>query len=205
MTDLANETPARGRPRDPTLEPRVFDAAIALYAVGGWQAFSFDAVAKAAGVGKAALYRRWSDPASLLYDTLEARWYPISAIDTGSLHDDLVALARLCLDTSTGALGGVSLHLNADSVRFEEVNNAARQFRAKLIHEGRLIVRRAIRRGELADHVSPGLVMDLVVGGVNNHVLSTPARLKPKMVATADEFIRELVGVVMRGVTGPST
>ena len=42
-------TPTRGRPLDPGLEDRVFDAAIALYAETGWAGFSFEAVARRAG------------------------------------------------------------------------------------------------------------------------------------------------------------
>ena len=64
---------ARGRPRDPNLEERVFDAAIAVYAEGGWRTFSFATVAARAGVGKAALYRRWESPGEMLKDVLDAR------------------------------------------------------------------------------------------------------------------------------------
>lgn len=191
---------ARGRPRDPQLEPRVFEAAMAIYAAGGWAAFSFDAVSRAAGVGKAALYRRWSDPAALLRDALQACWYPVAEIDTGSLRADLVALARLCLDMRTGVHGGVSIHVSADSTHVAEVQEIYATFRDRLVHEGRSIVRRAIARRELPETVNPGLVMDLVVGAVNNHVISTPPRLQARMLATADAFIESLVDVVMRGV-----
>jgi DNA-binding transcriptional MerR regulator len=48
-----------GRPRDPDLESRVLAAALRVYAEAGWSGFSFDAVARRAGVGKAPLYLRW--------------------------------------------------------------------------------------------------------------------------------------------------
>jgi DNA-binding transcriptional MerR regulator/predicted nucleic acid-binding protein len=60
MTDPALNAPAcdgararPGRPRDPNLESRVFAAALRVYAEAGWSGFSFDAVARRAGVGKA--------------------------------------------------------------------------------------------------------------------------------------------------------
>ncbi|HKU96567.1 MAG TPA: TetR/AcrR family transcriptional regulator [Vineibacter sp.] len=193
--------PGRGRPRDPGLEDRVFDAAIALYAEVGWQGFTFDALAKRSGVGKDALYRRWgASRAGLLRQTLEARWYGVDSIDTGSIREDLLALARLSLRLRTGPYGKVSLHMLVDTTRFPEVAAVLGSYGEATVRQARSIVRRAIDRGELPPATNPGLVMDMVVGSVTNHVATTPQRLRPAMTAKMDDFAVSLVDVLLSGL-----
>ena len=195
------DRPARGRPRDPGLEARVFDAAMEIYAAGGWPALTFDAVSRQAGVGKAGLYRRWATRSDLLRETLEARWYAVGAIDTGDLRGDLLAVAQMCFDGLSGPYGGVTLHLRADALRFKDFRETAAPYSAGQVAQGRSIVRRAITRGELSADVNPGLVMDLVVGAVTNHVASTPKRLRPNMIARKESFIVGLIDTVLRGLS----
>ncbi len=191
----------RGRPRDPGLEDRVFDAAIALYAEVGWAGFSFDALAKRSGVGKDALYRRWgASRAGLLRQTLEARWYGVDQIDAGSIREDLLALARMWLRLRTGPYGKVGLHMMIDTMRFPEVADVLAGYREDAVRQARAIVRRAIDRGEIPPTTNPGLVLDIVVGGVTNHVATTPQRLRPAMTAKMDEFAVSLVDVLLSGV-----
>jgi AcrR family transcriptional regulator len=199
------EAPAKapaGRPRDPGLDARVFDAAIAIYADGGWSALTFDAVARAAGVGKGALYRRWGDRAALLNETLHARWYAVGAIDTGTLRGDLLALARMCLNALAGPHGETALHLRADAKHFRAARASTGPYGEQMVAQARKIIRRAIARGELPAETKPGLILDLVVGGVTNHVASTPRRLRKAMVAQADQFTIDLVDLVLCGAVG---
>src|SRR6201986_4043216 len=121
----AGEKPGRGRPRAPGLEERVVDAAIAAYALGGGAGFTFDGIARSAGVGKSALYRRWPSRDALLRETLEARWYAVQTIDSGTLRGDLLALARMTFDSLVGPHGEVGLHLREDSRQFPELRAIA--------------------------------------------------------------------------------
>ena len=194
----------RGRPRDPQLESRVFDAAIALYAECGWQGFNFEAIARRAGVGKAALYRRWESRGELLRQTLEARWLQVGAIDTGSLRSDLVRLACMCLEVRTSSYAGTALHMLVDGGRFPEVAAVTAPYGEATIRQARAIVRRAIDRGELEGSVNPGMVLDIVVGGVTNHVATTPLRLRPTMIAKMDAFAESLVDILLRGIGQPA-
>jgi AcrR family transcriptional regulator len=183
------------------LEERVFDAAIGLYADTGWVGFNFDAVAKRAGVGKAALYRRWSTRGELLRDTFEARWYVIDRIDTGSLRGDLVALGRMSADIVTGPYGRASQHMAMDVPRYPEVSSSTARYRESTVRQARAIVRRAQARGELPESVKPGLLIDLVVGAIANRAHTTPERLRPTMIATMDEFLELIVDVVLQGIS----
>jgi AcrR family transcriptional regulator len=193
-------TAARGRPRDPGLEDRVFDAAIALYAEGGWAGFSFEAVARRAGVGKAGLYSRWTGRQELLRQTFEARWLAPARIDTGTLRGDLIALAGQVFAAYAGEHAGVSRWSSFDAQTYPEARAAVAPYTEASIRQGRAIVRRGIARGDVAADVNPGLLMDLVVGGVTNHVGTTPLRLRSAMISKMKAFTADLVDTVLRGV-----
>jgi AcrR family transcriptional regulator len=60
MTTARAEAPARGRPRDAALDARIAEAALDVLAEQGITSFTIEAVAHRAGVGKAAIYRRFS-------------------------------------------------------------------------------------------------------------------------------------------------
>lgn len=197
---IASRSAGRGRPRDPGLEDRVFDAAIALYAEAGWAGFSFEALAKRSGVGKAGLYRRWSDRQEMLRQTLEARWLAPARIDTGALRGDLIALARQVFAAYAGDNARVARWMAMDGERHPEVRSATAPYVEATIRQGRAIVRRAIARGEIGERTNPGLLMDLVVGGVINHVATTPLRLRGAMVAKMDAFTTDLVDTALRGI-----
>lgn len=192
--------PTRGRPRDPTLQDRVFDAAIALYAELGWAGFSFEAVARRAGVGKAGLYSRWTGRQDLLRQTLEARWLWPARIDTGSLRGDLMALASQVFVVNASDYSGAAQWMTVDRDAYPEVRATTAPYVEATIRQGRAIVRRAIARGEIGEHASPGLLMDLVVGGMTNHVRTTPAHLRNAMIGQMEAFTATLVDTVLRGV-----
>jgi len=176
---------------------------MALYAEGGWATFSFEAIARRAGVGKAGLYRRWASREDLLRQAFEARWLAPSRIDTGTLRDDLVALARQVFDVFTGPYAGAARWSGLDAQMHPVATGALAPYREAMIVQGRAIVRRGIARGDVDGRVNPGLLMDLVVGGVTNHVATTPPRLRAAMVRKGEAFTAELVDTVLRGVARP--
>src|SRR5580693_7891479 len=75
-----------GRPRDPDVDRRVADAAVALFGEAGWAGFSMEAVARRAGVGKASIYLRWQAKEDLLAEALRRRIGMIADVDTGTLR-----------------------------------------------------------------------------------------------------------------------
>ena len=189
----------RGRPRDPSVEVRIRQAALEVYGRQGWLGFNLDGVARQAGVSKDALYRRWRERAALLDDALREAWSWVEAIDTGSLSGDLLDLGRATFSLFSGAYGEVALQLRADARRFEEVRAFANPYREHMVRQGRAIVRRAIERGDPA--ANPGLVMDMLIGAITNHILSTPDRLRGKMMEQADAFVGDLVEVIVAGMS----
>ena len=200
MNSTSNDRPLRGRPRDPELEGRVFDAVMQIYAHGGWSALTFEAVARESGVGKSSLYRRWDSQQTLLHAAMKARWLPVHNIDTGSLHSELRALAQMIFDNRTGDYANMSNRLLIDAARFPELREVSSPYMEETVLQARAIIRRAAARGEVPSSLNHGLLMDLVVGAVNNHVLTTPPKLRKEMQRKAPSFLDELVKIVLRGV-----
>jgi hypothetical protein len=64
------EVSARGRPRSSALDRRILAATRDALAAGGYQQLSMEAVARAAGVGKQTLYRRWPRRPLLVMDAI---------------------------------------------------------------------------------------------------------------------------------------
>jgi len=205
MTDaeLPDTPRQRGRPRDPELEPRVFDAALRLYGEEGWAGFSFETIARESGVGKNALYRRWPDKGALLREVLETRWVSVDRIDTGNFAEDLRALCRMLFADLAGPLGAVGLQLQLDVARHPVVADAVHGYTDEVQRSARAIVRRAVARGEFATETPTTLVLDLVSGALASHVRATPPALRDNMHANAESWIEQLVGLICRGVGAP--
>lgn len=94
------ETTAQGRGRlTPGRTREVYDAVLALVVEHGYEGLTMDAVAHAASISKATLYRQWGGKQTLVVDALEATHPHASTatIDTGSLREDLHAWVRVSL------------------------------------------------------------------------------------------------------------
>jgi AcrR family transcriptional regulator len=84
---------------DRSRDPVILDAALAALAEHGYHATNMNDIAARAGVGKAAIYRRWSSKAALITDALVYHRPEVlsnEAPDTGSLNGDLDALVERC-------------------------------------------------------------------------------------------------------------
>jgi TetR/AcrR family transcriptional regulator, mexJK operon transcriptional repressor len=116
-------------------DERLILIAAKMFMERGFEGTSIDAVAEAAGVGKATLYARYKDKGELFAAVLQRkidRWLSFNDPDaeaaTGSVEDVLLALARR---TVTAALTPEAVAINrivmAQSARFPSL--------AKLVHE----------------------------------------------------------------------
>jgi AcrR family transcriptional regulator len=192
---------APGRKRDPLIEPRVFDAALRVYAREGWGGFTFESIAREAGVGKPAIYRRWSHREDLLIAALDMSDFP-TARDCGSVRADLLdyagqwvtwyehpdralAARRVVYD---GEASAALLALHRDRI-VRPRTEAARD-----------ITRRAIRRGEIAKGVRSSTIVDLLVGGLSTHWEMTAEAGRPRLRRTFPAFAESLVDIILAGV-----
>jgi AcrR family transcriptional regulator len=189
--------PTRGRPRDPLMEPRVFNAALEVYSQRGWSGFTLDAVARTAGVGNAAIYRRWTSKAELLTQAVEAYALILEDIDTGSSREDLLALARHFLlgYQVHGGIAGLRMVLDArthpELARLFEVTREGQRKAIAL-----KVVRRAAARGDLLPTHTPGTALEILAGATLVHLLYRPDEAtvgEPTISAEEERFLSRLV------------
>src|SRR5215207_1875385 len=83
-----------GRPRDPRADRAIVAATLELIAAVGVNDFRMEDVAGRAGVGKAAIYRRYASKDELVTAAIAALVSEIEVPDTGSTCEDLLALMR---------------------------------------------------------------------------------------------------------------
>jgi AcrR family transcriptional regulator len=141
------------RRRGEVLREAVLSAALAEIAEHGMRGSSMDRIAKRAGTGKSALYRRWPNVRALALDvfisTMEDS-LPDDDIDTGSLRSDLLAnLTALTIELS-GDLGIVLRELISEAMHDPELGLAFQE-RMGIRKETNVVsmLQRAMARGEI--------------------------------------------------------
>ncbi len=172
---MINACPVRRR--GDVLRDAVFVAALAEISEFGVRGASMDRIAKRAGTGKAALYRRWPNVRALALDvfisTLEAA-LPPSLPDTGSLRDDMVeSLTSFTAELDSG-LGIVLRELISEAAHDPSLS-AEFQTRFGLPKQVELIgaLQRAMARGEIPTQPIDPYVMQLPAALVVHQLVLT--------------------------------
>ncbi|MEU1262544.1 TetR/AcrR family transcriptional regulator [Streptomyces cellulosae] len=133
----------------------------------GYARMSIEGIARRAGVGKTAVYRRWRSKLHVVLDVVSALAVQgLPAPDTGSLETDL----RLLYEVSSRALrhpvaSQILPDLQAEAARNPEIAEAVQ----KALREGqdgvaKGIVTAAQQRGEIGAGVDHALALDLISG-----------------------------------------
>jgi AcrR family transcriptional regulator len=141
-------------------EAAICQAALELLAEVGYDRMSMDAVAHRAHASKATIYRHWPGKYELVLDALRSRGVTeIAPADTGSLRGDLLAALHSIAD----GIAGEDIELMAGAVRaMRAAPELASCVRHNVIEDKRLMARvivdRAIDRGELPPHADPDLL-----------------------------------------------
>jgi AcrR family transcriptional regulator len=193
--------PRRGRPRDAAVDERILTVAVEVYAERGWAGFNFDIVAQRAKVSKDAIYRRYSSKLDLLASSLgwDAERQPAFPPD-GDLREYLISMARYNLQRSIAQNGLAPLRIFVEAPANPELLEAFHRHRsASAIRQARAVVRRAMDAGQLPDVTSPGAPLDAILGGVIMHVMATPPDLWERLARQSEDYLAELVDLVLRG------
>ncbi|GAA0281501.1 TetR/AcrR family transcriptional regulator [Streptomyces polychromogenes] len=142
-------------------------AVLAELAEAGFARMSIEGIARRAGVGKTAVYRRWKSKLHLVLDLIgvfAADGLPVPA--TGSLYGDVRALLEVMTHVLRHPVASAVIpDLLVESARNPELADAVRG--ALLGGQRRLaegIVAEAVARGELEKQASPERALDLAVG-----------------------------------------
>jgi AcrR family transcriptional regulator len=190
------EEPRRGRPRDPSRDEAIIEAAIDVLLRDGYDHLSMEGVAAAAGVGKATVYRRWGNKAELVIDAMATLKPAVDSIDTGSLDGDIELLIAASCSPLTQRLQQVMMSICSALPREPELLEAFRtRFTEPRIARISEMLERAHGKGELGPHVDIGIAASLVPSLMLQRALMTG---QPAGRAYAEQ----IVGSVLLPVLG---
>jgi AcrR family transcriptional regulator len=157
---------------------------------------SIEEVAARAGVGKATIYRRWPSKGLLALDAFVASFREEQPLpDTGSLRGDLLAALQAWVRTVTQtAMGPMLTGLIAEAQHDPELRGAWRdRVIEPLRTQHRIMLDRAIERGEIAASVDREVVLDLFFGAAEH-------RLLLGHLPMTGEFIAQVVDTILAGI-----
>ncbi|MFC5677722.1 TetR/AcrR family transcriptional regulator [Aeromicrobium endophyticum] len=172
-TNTSDETP-KGRPRDPSRDEAIIDAALDLLVRDGYDRLSMEAVAALAGVGKATVYRRWSNKAELVIDSMATVKPVIDSIDSGSFDGDVDLIVAASCSPPNQRLLQIMASICSALPREPELLAAFRsRFTEPRIEAITAILQRARRRGELGQDVDIDMAASIVPSLMLQRVLMT--------------------------------
>lgn len=179
---------------DRSRDPAILDAALAALAEHGYDATNMNDIAACAGVGKAAIYRRWSSKAALMTDAL-VYWRPDllsdDAPDTGSLAGDLDALVTRIKSNDNGLItNDLILRVALEATHDPELATALDDL---ILFKGRrvlsAVLAQAAERGEIDASRDWSLVAD---------VMTAMSLLRAISGQTVDaEFLCEVIDILI--------
>jgi AcrR family transcriptional regulator len=186
----------RGRPRSAEADRAILNAAVDLLAERGLAAMSIEEVAARAGVGKATIYRRWSSKGLLALDAFVTSFQEQQPLpDTGTLRGDLIAALTAWVRAVTGtSMGAMLTGLIAEAQHDPSLRAAWRErVLEPLRSQHRIMLDRAVARGEIPATIDQEAVLDLFFGAAQHRLLLDHLPL-------TDDFIREIVDVILDGI-----
>ena len=144
----------------------------------GYAALSLERVAKHAGAGKAALYRRWPSKIVMASDLLSKVGLTLFELpDTGSLEADLFAfLASLRRVLRHRIIQRVLLDLHAEIEREPALQAAIRPFQDARRKRVMSLIDRAIARGEASANIDRETAADFMVSSLYWRVVVNAGR-----------------------------
>ena len=191
MNNETTEARVMGRPREARADRAILEAALELMAEGGVPDLRMDAVAARAGVGKAAIYRRYRSKDELAAAALAALVSEITVPDTGSTHADLLALMRDAVEVysgpvAAGAMPSVVEAMSRNPELAEAVRDGFLAARRAALQE---VLDRGIGRGDLAQDLDAELALDVLAGPLFYRLLITGGPLDEQLAAGVVELI----------------
>jgi AcrR family transcriptional regulator len=182
-------------PKPWRVRERAMAAADRILRRDGYARLTMERVAVDSGVAKTTIYRRWPTKAALCMDLyLEVAQHELRDPDTGDVAGDLKEIAATVVRLQTRTVAGPALigliaeaHLNPETRRAFLAEFAERRRTVT-----RLVLARAIQRGELRANTDVDLVIDAIGGAVTFRLLQRHAPL-------TTTFTDALVDLVLSG------
>jgi AcrR family transcriptional regulator len=184
-----------GRPRDARLDEALFRSALEVFLERGYSATTFSEVARRAGVGTPALYRRWPSKAAMAMDIFYHELGESPIPETSSIRQDLVEFLRVRIrQANTRVLRQVVLPLLLDAITDPHVEEAVTERMGEYPKPLLMRIGRAVENGQLRLEVDPNRLLDLLLGTV---VLPALFKLPPPKESEAESIVDQ----VLEGLT----
>jgi AcrR family transcriptional regulator len=197
----AKTTPRRaaGRPAGGSelIVRAVLDEVMNQLVAGGFGAISVEAIARAAGVNKTSVYRRWPSKAELLIAALRAKREGQPPFrESGDLHDDLTRLlAEKAESLATPRGRAIASALSALQHGSDPaIRDTLRALRYELPSA---MIEKAVARGELPAGIDPVFVAELLYAPIFHRLLVLNEVVGRDYIASVVEHV--LAGVAARG------
>ncbi|WP_345473653.1 TetR/AcrR family transcriptional regulator [Actinoallomurus oryzae] len=163
----------------------------------GYARMSMDAVARRAGVGKAAVYRRWPSKQAMLIDLVEAailRNLP-EVPDTGSLAGDVRKFLDVIVEQAADPrIRRIALDVLVETTRTAELATALNDVVAQPRRTtAATVLTRAIDRGELSADLDRELALDLLISPLIMRLLLAADQVD-------DAYLTRLTKVIVTGL-----
>lgn len=186
---------AVGRPRSEASKIAILNATIDLLEETGYSALTIESIAAHAGVGKATIYRWWSNKAFLVLDAFFMTTEPhLYFLEKTSIRENFRQQLYDLANVLNGMLGRTVVALVAESGEDSEIAQAFyTYFLVPRRKDAKLVLERAINQGEIQNTINLDVVLDMLYGPVYFRILI----YKKKIDA---EFIDTLVNMVMNSV-----
>jgi AcrR family transcriptional regulator len=169
----------RGRPRSTAVDRAVIEAVLRLVTDGAtFGDLSMEGIARAAGVGKATVYRRWASKEALLLDVLASADVPLPQPAPGSVREELLATLELVREHSV-AKRESALIRNMQTQIQSSPELWQRYFDTVIVARRRVlgqVLERGIASGEIRPELGADLelLIDMVAGPLLTRSLQRP-------------------------------
>lgn len=195
MVDMS-EAQAR-TPRSELVRHAILEATRGELAQRGYDKFSMDRVASAAGVGKQTVYRRYPSKSSLVADCILRGYLMTPAIDTPQTDD-----IRSDISSWAQTFAALSAHPEATAIALAgtaataEDGEIAARYHEQIVTLTETALTDRLHMGEEAGQLKPGTPANTVVEAIVGALLY---RLLTRQPVTP-QFVDELIGVVFDGI-----
>lgn len=164
---------------------------------GGYGALRVEDVAARASVNKTTVYRRWPTKADLVTAAIRAfAGYDEPLPDTGSIRGDLREMVLRTIQFCQTPEGQALTRFVTMETGDPEVDRLVRSLRDASTERRRLLVERAIARGELPAGIDTRLIVDAVFAPITSRVVRLREPVDP---ATAEVLIDLVITGVENG------
>jgi AcrR family transcriptional regulator len=180
-----------GRPRSEQARLAILRSTLKLLGKSGFSELTIEAVAAHAGVGKATVYRWWSNKAALIADAFaNSTTRKLHFPDTGSVRTDMSQQMRQLIKIFCGRRGRIVSAILGGGQSDRDLITAFRErFLWPRRQEAYATLRRGILRGELRKDVDMDLILDSLYGPIYMRFLIRHGKLTPDFVDNLCELV----------------